>query len=103
MADPFLGFEERRDLRSLVAGLYAFIDLGARGRREFIQNAGLGRFVLGLDLSGAPDTVAGDLIGRLEKYGALPERPAYHALGALLDALLDVGEMPYQDQIFIAG
>ena len=104
MSEQFLSPENRRKLIGIVAGLYDFTDGGPRGRREFIQNsASLGRFVPGIDLSGSPRTVAGDLVGRLEQYGRLPERPTYHALGALLDAVMGVGELERDKATFVAG
>lgn len=104
MGEQFLEVPERQRLASVLAGLYDFTDQGARGRRVFIQeSAGLGRFVPGIDLSGDPRTVSRDLIGRFERFGVLPERPTYHALGALLSALLDTAELGVDDAAFVAG
>ena len=104
MADRFLSFEERKVLNRIVSELYVFTDGGGRDRRIFLQeNAGLGRFVKGINLSGPAQTFVADLIGRLEQYGDLSERPAFHALGALLDASLEQGDMPNADRILVAG
>ncbi|MBC8444747.1 MAG: trypsin-like peptidase domain-containing protein [Chloroflexi bacterium] len=106
MPDPngvSLKVEERQRLTGIVAGLYDFTDLGPRGRRELLRQAGLARFVSGIDLTGTPRVVAGDLVGRLEDYGELPDRPGYHALGALLSYLLTLGELPREQASFIAG
>ncbi len=104
MAQPFLQQNERTKLIAMVAGLYDFTDQGARGRRVFLQEtAGLGRFVPGLDLTGSNRTVAGDLVGRLERFGELSERPTYHALGALASAMLGLGELSEEDAAFVAG
>jgi hypothetical protein len=46
--------------------------------------------------------VVANLIGRLE-FGELPERPSYHALGALLDAVLELSDVPTDSKQFIAG
>ena len=95
---------ERTRLIAILAGLYDFTDQGARGRRVFLQeSAGLGRFLPGMDLSGPPRTVAGDVVSRLEPFESLPERPAYHALGALLAAMLGLGELADDAAAFIAG
>jgi hypothetical protein len=104
MAERFLSFEERKNLNKVVSGLYILTDGGARDRRIFLQeSAGLGRFVKGMNLSGSVQTFVADLIGRLEQFGHLPERPAFHALGALLDAVLDQGDLPGADALFVAG
>jgi V8-like Glu-specific endopeptidase len=99
---PILTQPERTRVVDLVASLYDFVQ--PRDRRVFIQEAaGLGRFLPGFDLTGAPRTVAGDLVGRLERYGYLhPDRPNYHALGALFDAILHLNEIPLEDQTFLA-
>lgn len=103
MADPFLAVHERQRVIALVGGLYDFTDQGARGRRAFLQgSAGLGRFSPYIDLAGPPRTVAADLVDRLERFGLLPERPVYHALGALLSALVDLDEMGTEDRTFAA-
>jgi|EndMetStandDraft_3_1072993.scaffolds.fasta_scaffold44622_3 V8-like Glu-specific endopeptidase len=88
-----LTIEERRSVVNILADLYDFTE-GPRARRVLIEQAGLRRFLRGLDLSGAPGTVAGDLIGRLENFGALPERPTHHALGALLCYVLTLSDVP---------
>ena len=50
MAETIIDKKEREELRELIAGLYDFTDLGGRGRRLFIENAGLGRFIRGISL-----------------------------------------------------
>lgn len=101
---PFLQVQERAKLVGVIAGLYDFTDQGARGRRVFIEEtAGLGRFVPSIDLSGDPRTVAGDIVGRLERHGQLEERPTYHALGALLAAVIGLGELGSEEKSFSAG
>lgn len=99
-----LDIQERLKLINLVAKLYDFTDSGVRGRRVFIQDtAGLERFIPGMDLAGPPRSVASDLVGRLERFGQLDDRPTYHSLGALLDAMLTVGELNSEDSAFVAG
>jgi V8-like Glu-specific endopeptidase len=103
MAESFLDRKERTNLVRVVAGLYDFTDQGPRGRRVFLQEtAGLGRFIPGMDLTGNARTVAADLVGRLERFGDLPERPAYHALGALATSLLGLEELSEEDATFVA-
>lgn len=102
--DAMLNTEERSKLITIVGKLYDFTDLGVRGRRVFIQDtAGLGRFIPGMDLAGFPRGVAADFVGRLERFGQLDDRPTYHSLGALLDALLTLGELNKEDSAFVAG
>jgi V8-like Glu-specific endopeptidase len=84
---------ERQELVAILAQLYDFTE-GARARRVLIEAAGLRRFVPGIDLSGGPTTVAADLVGRLELFGPLPERPTHHALGALLSYVLTLSDLP---------
>jgi V8-like Glu-specific endopeptidase len=88
-----LTIEERRSIVEILADLYDFTE-GPRARRVLIEQAGLRRFLDNLDLSGSPRTVAADLTGRLERFGALPERPTHHALGALLSYVLTLSDVP---------
>ena len=95
---------ELRRVIDTVAALYDFTDGGARGRRVLIQQSGLGRFLATMDLSGSPQLVATDLIGRIKEYGYLePEAPAKHALGGLLSYLLTLGDMPWDDKKWMAS
>src|SRR5256885_2243357 len=101
MDDTHLDTAERARLIEIVADLYDFVE--PRDRRVFIQeSAGLGQFLPGLNLVGAPRTVAGDLVGRLERFGLLPDRQNYHALGALLGAMLELGDLAVDRKIFLA-
>ena len=59
-----------------------------------LEQAGLRRFVPAINLSGTPNTVAGNLVGLLERFGPLPDRPTYDALGALLAYLLRLPDLP---------
>lgn len=104
MADRFLSFDERRKLIRSISGLYIFTDGGAPERRVFLQeSAGLGRFTRSMALSGAADGVVANLVGRLEEFGELPERPTFHALGALLDAVLEMSDAPSDTKQFLAS
>jgi len=94
---------ERQRLTGLVSGLYEFTDGGARARRLLMQQAGLGRFLAGIDLSGSPQLVAADIISRIEDFGYLPEAPTKHSLGALLSYLLTLSDLPQNERVFIAG
>ncbi len=100
-----LQIEERIQVVSILANMYEFAGGNARDRRGLMQNAGLNRFILGIDLSGSPKIVASDLVGRLENYGHLPEQPTYHALGALFSYMLNtlIGELTPKDAAFIAA
>ena len=99
----FLTTEERVRLIGLVASLYDFTDSGVRGRRIFLQEiAGLGLMVPHLNLEGTPTQASGDVVGKLERYGELPDRDAYHALGSLLHAILGTGELDSGDATFVA-
>ncbi len=102
--DRFLTFDERKTLSQVLTGLSVFMDGEARDRRVFLEEtAGLGRFVASMKLNSVAGTVVPDLIGRCEKFGELPERPGYHALGALLDAVLSLGELSIKNSSFVAG
>ena len=96
MAQPVLRDNELPTLTRLVGDLYDF-QAGARERRVFVQQAGLGQFLGGIDLSGAPNTVAGDLLGRLDRHGHLAAEPCYHALGKLLAYVLTLPDLPDDD------
>src|SRR5437660_675753 len=98
-----IAMEENQEVVRIIASLYEFTDGGARGRRVLMQQANLGRFILGIDLTGDARTVAGDIIGRLKNFGYLPERRTYHALGALLSYVLTLGELPADQARFLAS
>ena len=103
---PKLEISEKRRLIQILSKTYDFAEGGARGRRIFIQQtAGLGQFITGsFELSSPPRTVAGDLIGRIEEFGYLTDRQAYHSLGALLDAILSLDdELIPEDSQFVAS
>ena len=103
MSEPNLTPDERQRLAKILANRAEFSDEGARGRRTLLRQAGLERFVTGIALSGPARTVAGDVIGRLEDYGPLPDRPGSHALGALLESLLKLPDLAPRDATFIRG
>lgn len=105
MPDQLLEQQERNRLINIVAQMYDFTDAGTRGRRVFIQEtAGLGRFIIDMNLEGSPSLVARDLVGRLERFNdQLPERPTYHSLGALLDAILQMNELSSENKSFVAS
>ena len=89
-----LTIEERRSIVDILADLYDFTE-GTRARRVLIEQAGLAPLPAQISISrAAPRTVAADLIGRLERFGALPERPTHHALGALLSYVLTLSDVP---------
>lgn len=93
MAPTVLRPEERQRLSNqILAKLYEFSGGTPRYRRVLSEQAGLSRFLGGLDLHGMARTVAGRIVNRFEPYGLLlPERPNYHALGSLLSFLLTIG------------
>jgi Effector-associated domain 8 len=99
----FLTVDERQELVRLIASLPTFTIGGPRGRLNLIQLAGLHRFLPGMDLTGPPEEVAGDLESRLEDYGDLKERPGYHALGALLSYVLTLEDLPPEKATFLAS
>lgn len=103
MAYVKLEQQERSRLIGILADLYGYFT-DVRGRRVFIkETADLGRFLPNLNIEGAPKIVAADLVGRLEKFGELPEKPTYHSLGALLNAMLTLGELSSEDETFLAS
>lgn len=92
MADPFLEIADRSQVIRAVAGLPDF--RRTDDRISFLDASGLGRFLPGIDWEGASRSVARKLVTRLERYGHLPDRPTYHALGALLESILGLGDLP---------
>ncbi len=100
---PTLGDDERRRVTGNVAGLYEFTDEGARARRLLLQQSGLGRFVVGTNLSGSAIIVAADILSKVEDFGVLPEFPTKTALGSLLSYLLTLNELPQAEKKFMAG
>jgi V8-like Glu-specific endopeptidase len=104
VADLVLTTEERNKLvTEIVANLSDFTDYGIRGRREFVVAAGLGKFLPGIVWGDADRTVAGSLVDKLRRHGFLPERPQYHALGALLSYLLTHPDVNAESKEFMAG
>lgn len=101
MADQFLSLPDRQKLAAVLASIYDF-QQGAAARLGYLNNAGLSRFVAGIDLATAPNTLAGILIQRLEPYGPLPEWPTYHALGTLINYVLTQPDTPKDQQKFLA-
>src|SRR5207244_6797267 len=98
-----LTVEERQKLVRIIGSLSTFTIGGPRGRLNVIEQAGLHRFLSGIDLTGAPRDVAGELVSSLENYGYLPERRVYHALGALLSYVLTLGDLPPKEASFLAN
>ena len=101
MPEPILEPQERQELTRILARLPDFRD--ERARSILLSQAGLEQFASGMDLSGPPRVVAGDLVDRLETYGELPDRPSYHALGALLDYVQQLPDVPSNDASFITS
>lgn len=99
----FLETDERQRLIAIVANLYQVTDGGAQGRRVLLWTAGLQKFVTTLRLSDSPDIVAPGIISLLEDHGYLEERPAYHALGALLASVLQLPELSTDNKKYLAG
>ena len=96
-----LTVEHRQQLVQLIARRPAFGQGSGRSRSVFLTLAGLDRFLTTLELAGPSQTVAGDLVSRLENYGELPDRPGYHALGALLSYLVSLQDIPREDARFV--
>jgi V8-like Glu-specific endopeptidase len=96
-----LTIEERQQLTPIVEGLYD-VSAGAYARRVLMEQAGLQRFVAGINLDTDSSLFARGLIAKLDDFGVLPERPAYHALGALLSYLLTLGDLPADRAALIA-
>lgn len=95
MADPFLEIADRSAVIQAIAGLADF--RRTDDRVSFLDSSGLGRFLPGIDWEGSSRSVARKLVTRLERYGHLPERSTYHALGALLEAILGLGDLPPEE------
>lgn len=94
---------ERDKLIKILSGLYDFTDAGARGRRIFMQQAQLGRFLAGMDLQGSVYLFSVDLLNRVQDWGYLgPEQPTKHSLGALLSYMLTLNDLPPADKAFVA-
>jgi V8-like Glu-specific endopeptidase len=102
MAAVNLEQQDENQLSQMIADLYQFRDGEARSRRRFIEQAGVGRVLSDVSVQGDAADVAWEIVRRLEPYGSLPERPDYHALGALLAHLLTVNSLP-QDQAAFAA
>lgn len=98
MPEPVLPTPERNEVRNVLARVSDFTDYGVRGRREFAVAAGLGLFLPGLVWEGSDRSVAGSFVDLLNRHGSLQERPAYHAVGALLAYLIAHPETSGEDK-----
>jgi V8-like Glu-specific endopeptidase len=97
-----LSYEENRDLVEVLSNLYDFTD-GARSARVFIQDtAKLGRFVPGTNWNSTPRTLVTELVNKLARWDFLPERPTYHALGALLSAVEGLPEVSPESKTLLS-
>jgi hypothetical protein len=95
---------EKKQLIDIIANLYDFIDGGVRARRLLLTMAGLHQFTTIINLSDPPHLAAQDIIEQLGTKGYLiPERPAYHALGALLSYVLTLPSVGSDHKRFIAS
>lgn len=92
MQENVLTVDERIELRNILAGLYEF-QQGPLAHTQFVQLAGLSRFVGAIQVGFNAQSAAGALILALEKFGPLPERKGYHALGSLLSYMLTIAEL----------
>lgn len=101
MADRFLSVEDRQKLAAIVANVYD-LQLGPAARLQFLTRAGLYRFSASIDLAASPSVLSGVLVDRLEPFGVLPERPGYHALGALSTYVLGLPDTPREDAAKLA-
>jgi hypothetical protein len=92
----FLDFNDRRDLNRLAQEISVFKDGDEADRRSFLENdAGLEVILqgIGIDLSKSAATLVPTLTKKCELTGELKERPGYHALGALIEAVIDREEL----------
>ena len=101
MVDQFLSTNDRIKLAQTLDRVYE-MQLGPAARFGLLDKAGLRRFAPGTDLAAAPSVLAGVLISKLEPYGMLPNQPAYHALGALVNYALIQPDTPQNDARFLA-
>jgi V8-like Glu-specific endopeptidase len=75
----------------------------ARGRRDFVHAAGLGKVTAGMDWNGEVSAVAHDLLFVLESAGTLVENVHYLALGKLLVYWLAWPTIQPRDAAWLAG
>jgi hypothetical protein len=99
-----LSFDDRRALSRLVQTISIFRDGDQENRRIFLEEtAGISEAIKGINLSKMAATVAPALIARCEEWGELRDRPGVHALKALLEAVLETGELNPEDSDWIAN
>jgi V8-like Glu-specific endopeptidase len=99
-----------RNERNRLIDIIADWDTGFKtvtDRERFFRDAELAWLVNKLNLEGSANTVASNLVGRLESFGTLPgENNNRHSLGALLKGMLDQQEngnsLNQDDEKFIA-
>jgi V8-like Glu-specific endopeptidase len=101
MADPVLDPSERNKVVAILKDLEAFSG-DARGRRGFVQAAGLGK-VVDINWDGSPGAVTSDLVDVLNHHGFLVESPNYHAVARLLVYCLSYPNVGLEDSTYLAS
>lgn len=103
MSQIILQSKKRISLVEIIARISEFATGGLSGRVVFLNQAGLDRFHVSFDLSGASRTAAGALVYLLESHRFLEERPPHHALGALCEYMIEhIPEQSQRDKQFLA-
>jgi hypothetical protein len=102
MGQAPLSPDDRQRLTRILAERPQFTDGGPRGRRVLLEQAGVFATLGSPDLSGSPSMVAGDVIGRLERYGPLPGQPDRLALDVLAAYLRGQEDLPGADGTYLA-
>jgi len=93
-------------LITILSATSAFAPYAAAGQRyNLCQQAGVLGPLGSLDWTAPAAQVAGSIIDRLNNYGlgSLRGRPGFTALGALIDHLLTLEEVPPDDHTWLAG
>lgn len=73
------------------------------GRRLLSKQAGVDGPLRNVSWFGPASTVAGQVVDYLNSYGPLERRSHFHALGAFLDYLLTLPDVPSDDRFFLAS
>lgn len=93
--------EDIEELRRIIGSLSQITDEAGRGRRVLLEEAGLGRLVGDIDLTGTAREFGGRLINQLKYHRPLQVKPDHEVLGVLLFHIMTLQEIPLTDRALI--
>ncbi|CUS03248.2 protein of unknown function [Candidatus Promineifilum breve] len=96
-----LSDDDRSRLVDILANNYD-MQMGPSARYGLMDRAGLRERLKFIDLAGAPLSLAYSIVSDLEPLGILPGQPSFHALGALINYILQLPDTTTDDARILA-